>query len=472
MCKQCQLKRVGDVWPEAARIVYPKLRFVPDKYEKYTDYHNRPTAQLGEIKRLRSYNEDISRIEGEKYHFCKWCGSLHPHSYSYRHQGKFYCSRCWHNLFECNDCHTMAHLEMQQFRRSPDGMQPICYDCSTKLARCYSCTRFDDIKNITKLSVERDEIGNYVIYKLCGKCLDDGKRLCYRCGKMTHKTVSTKMKQFHYCPVCAEEMGGIQEYNYKPLLPRFQKHNLEGKVSKNAFYMGFELEMAPHNSFIPPEAMIHMLKEKVGRDQLYAMSDGSISQATNQDGMEIASHPFTWEYYKKQGYKKWDEMCLFLRQHGWKANTQGLGIHIHTTKAAWGTHQIYKLLKFVSNNRNYVQRIAQRSATHYNQYSALGPNHQKFIAKSKRNNDEGHYNAINLNNGDSGKSSKTIEFRIFQATLEPMYFHKNIEFVYACYLFTQQESRMTKWAFYEFVKNNRRMFPCLYEFMRSKLLCI
>jgi hypothetical protein len=188
--------------------------------------------------------------------------------------------------------------------------------------------------------------------------------------------------------------------------------------------------------------------------------------------MELASHPFTWEYYKSRGIHDWDKMCLFLRKHGWKASYPGLGIHVHTTKAAWGTHQIYKLLKFVHDNVHFVQQIAQRGSTQYCDYDYFSDANRKLVAKEKKSREEHHYHAINLNNGDSGHPSKTIEFRMFQATLEPLYFHKNIEFTYAVWLFTnvQPMRGLTEMEFIKFVKARRKEFPCLLDFMSTKIL--
>jgi hypothetical protein len=243
--------------------------------------------------------------------------------------------------------------------------------------------------------------------------------------------------------------------------------------------MGFELECAPFASLTSPEVMIHLLKDRIGRDKIYAMSDGSIRQATgNSDGMELASYPFTWEWYKNKGLNVFEDMCLKLREYGWGANIKGLGIHIHTTKKAWGSYQIYKLLKFFWNNKGFVQTIAQRRQTTYCNWNNIDYDNSLYIAKNKRNEGEGHYNAINLNNGDTGRSGKTIEFRIFQATCEPLYFHKNIEFVYACYLFTQKygNSGMTKANFQQFVNRRQRQFPCLHEYItiynKGECICV
>ena len=53
-----------------------------------------------------------------------------------------------------------------------------------------------------------------------------------------------------------------------------------------------------------------------------------------------------------------------------------------------------------------------------------------LVAKDKKNRKADHYATINLNSTNGREAAKTIEFRMFQGTLEPLFFHKNLEFVY------------------------------------------
>jgi hypothetical protein len=473
MCSECTNERMAEGFQAASLTTYPQLRFIPQRQVKYNDYRSDPLEYLKYIAQLRKSNNEARRqfTSGQKKCYCKWCGRLHDKRDCYEHRGEWYCGGCWGSLFECTECHTMAHTQRRTHRQNDTGDHiPVCRPCAVeKMLICYVCDMQEYRTHSHKLKGSRDEVGNYVIYNICRYCYEAGLEDCFQCGRKTHKSVSVQKNEYWFCPVCREEASGIQEFNYKPLRPRFRKGKGEGKVTPKAFHMGFELEVAPHHSFIEPEAMVHMVKDHVGRQKLYAMQDGSISQGAGVSGMEIASHPFTWEYYRKKGIHDWDKMCLFFRKHGWKASYSGLGIHVHTTKAAWGTHQIYKLLKFVHDNTTFVQEIAQRGSTEYCHYDHFYPADQKLVAKEKLNRQNNHYNAINLNNGDSGKAAKTIEFRMFQATLEPFYFHKNIEFTYAVWLFTAAKSvkNMTRISFIDFVCGRKKEFPCLTGFIEN-----
>jgi hypothetical protein len=473
-CNQCIQDRMALVFQDACLVTYPQLRFIPERYTKLDRYQTDPLEFLSFIYVLRKRNNNARRaLSGvPKKHYCRWCGKLYDATVGHEHKGKYYCTGCWSNLFECKECHTMAHSGRRTYRQNDTGGHvPVCRKCAhEKMLPCHVCDMQEYKTHSVELRGSRDEAGDFVIYNICRYCYEAGKETCSLCNVPVHKSVAVRKHEYFYCPVCAEESGGIQEFSYKPLKPRFRKGKKEGKVTRKAFHMGFELEVAPHHSFIEPEAMVHMVKDHVGRKKLYAMQDGSINQGAGCTGMELASHPFTWEHYKDKGVNDWTKMCLFLRKHGWKATYPGLGIHIHTTKAAWGTHQIYKLLKFVNDNRMFVQEIAQRGETQYCSYDYFGAVEQKRVAKEKLNRQEHHYNAINLNNGDTGTAAKTIEFRMFQATLEPLFFHKNIEFPYAAWQFTAANSvkEMVERDFRCFLDEHRREFPCLYHFLNNK----
>lgn len=480
MCFTCILRRKAEVAKKAFRVCYPKLRFVPLMYIKAGDYRKEPNYVLDKINELRSRNHRTIQYEepGTRTYFCKWCGKKEPASNTTIIDGKRICNSCLPNVFTCEECGKLSATATSKWKRDVNdigihGQKKICADCALQYSQCAQCSYFTTPDLMTSYAYKRDDVGNFVIYKMCAHCEECSSIKCDMCGEKTHKAVCTQMNHHYYCPVCTEESKGIMHFDFKPILPRFQKAPTEGKVTKNALHFGFEIELGPKNSFKESEVMCHLTKGHVGADKIYMMQDGSISQATGYDGFEVASHPFTWEFYKKYGWEDWDKMCLFLTKHGWSGDWSGLGIHIHTTKAAWGTHQIYKLLTFIDQNASFVQMVAQRGPTSYCSYSNLDTQKARRVAKFKKNRESHHYNAINLNAGDTGLASKTIEFRMFQSTLEPLYFHKNIEFVYACYRFTRETSKMRTLEFKEFVEKNKRTFPCLWECIREGgALCV
>jgi hypothetical protein len=295
---------------------------------------------------------------------------------------------------------------------------------------------------------------------------------CDSCGEVTHSRIAGGQGGRNLCPACTEEEMGLMDYYHKPLKLWFKSDEKEGTVSQSAFHMGFELEIACHSSYINVETMCHVVKEIAGRSYLYTVHDGSIRDATKCEGMEAVSHPFTWQEYKRNGIDRWDELLMFLRSKGYKADLEGIGFHVHTTKAAWGSHQIYKLLKFVYGNQKFIFNIAQREGNKHTVMNKEEFDEAVLVAKDKKNRSQDHYNAINLNTNDGMHASNTIEFRIFQGTLEPILFHKNIEFVHSCYEFTKAHTVFEMGGinhYLKFITQHRRMYPCLIEFITKEM---
>lgn len=495
-CPLCLSERLKSKIPELIDLLYPELGFVPKHISRILIRRNMTETT---IQRICDYLHSI--METNKYTmatyktsielgsnnydlvYCHACGLLVADKDCVDHSGSHYCSECWSILFVCPDCKDKNNNVWyanhgNSFRvynqTTETKTYRVCHNCIKTYQTCSMCGIGERKDLVVQYEKQKTETNHLQVARVCRSCETMYKVICSKCGGQTHKSVAHVLGDLRFgeriiCPVCYEESYGIQKYWYKPLHMYFQIGKREGKVSQNAFHMGFELEVAGTHSMITEEGVCHMLKDCIGADYIYCMGDGSIRNAAGYIGFEVVSHPFTWEEYRKEGVYRWDKMCMFLRDKGYKANIPGLGIHIHTTKAAWGTHQIYKLLKFVNNNAQFVQHIAQRGPTQYCIYQDGGSDDRKQqamqVAKEKKNREGHHYSVINLNNGDTGLASKTIEFRMFQGTLEPWFFHKNIEFVHACYKFTEHSKSMLKNKFMSFVASNRKTYPCLYEFL-------
>ena len=476
-CEPCRAKREQEAALGAFQLMYPELPFIPDRFAERFMAWKLPRHNIETIRAIQSRNEFRELEEQEKdkpkpLHFCRQCGLLVLAKDSKPIGEHRYCNQCLLDLRLCHHCGLMHRQRDCYNAVGPDNnVFHICMSCRHHYQKCYNCNVLIPIKYRFSIPYSRNDVGEKNFRVLCATCVQTQQQKCYGCGGVTYAGVSTIRGGYSFCPSCLEESAGIANYNYKPLIPRFRKAKTEGKVTHKAFHMGFELEVAEHHSLNDHQTVVHMVKEYVGRKNIYAMSDGSISGATGTNGAEFASHPFTWEYYKDKGHIHWDKLCLKLREFGWKGNTPGLGIHIHTTKAAWGTHQIYKLLKFINTNKIQIQKVSQRGPTVYNNYDYMGHDNIGIIAKEKKQNGgHGHYQCVNLNQGETGLASKTIEFRMFQSTLEPLFFHKNIEFVYALWKFTQECSlKQMGWkAFIQWLWASKREYPCLVEFINWK----
>jgi hypothetical protein len=148
-------------------------------------------------------------------------------------------------------------------------------------------------------------------------------------------------------------------------------------------------------------------------------------------------------------------------------------MHVHASKAAWGTFQIYKMMKFMYNPRNrpFLFFVGNRESNQYCKFSAKDIAGMPRLAKEKRNLSHTHYNVVNLNDKRSTgmeQGGPTIEFRLFRGTLEPLHFLKNIEFVYSMYKFTQDlgQEQCNLAGYWEYVHASKS-FPSLLEYLKG-----
>jgi hypothetical protein len=309
----------------------------------------------------------------------------------------------------------------------------------------------------------RDLENNIISYNYCSYCADRYLSRC-SCGELKHKDSRD-------CAVCKAEYTGLNDYNYKPIKQRYHIAALELKQKKSKpLFFGFELEVESGNSRLENrEVMAHLVKEKIGSRYVYCVTDGSL-----HNGIEIVSYPFTWDWYKKEGgIDKWNKLLLFLKQKEWGADKYpNCGIHIHSTKAVWTSFQIYKLVQFIYNpiNRSFIYDVAGREPNRYCQITETDTMSAVKIAKDKKNVNASHYNLLNLNN-KAGSNGHTIEFRMFKSTLEPLYFHSNIEFVQAIYNFTRDNAKkhMTDKHFLSYINGFKGQYPALIENLTMKL---
>jgi hypothetical protein len=325
-------------------------------------------------------------------------------------------------------------------------------------------------ENFKQFPIGRNDRGEITYFSLCNEC-STTFGTCDLCGDEVPEGILKIYGQQMVCPACAEAFTPVHRHAYSPLRLNFHRAIGEGQNQTNSLYFGFELEIEANGSWISArESMADLIKEKAGLDRVYVVQDGSLSH-----GVEMVSYPFTWERFKKDR-DHWTEVLQYCKSKGWESfftePGKTVGMHIHTSKAAWGTFQIYKMMEFMYNpaHRNFLKLIGQRESNQYCRWSNNDNNGLAQLAKEKKNLDATHYNVVNLNDKRSYNQSgggKTIEFRMFSGTLEPLHFFKNIEFVYALFCFTRDRSKkeMNHQDFLDYVINHRRTWPSLSEFL-------
>jgi hypothetical protein len=212
------------------------------------------------------------------------------------------------------------------------------------------------------------------------------------------------------------------------------------------------------------EHLAERVLDFMGKENVYVVHDGSLTRSP-EGGIEVVSHPMTWEFYR-ENVERWDELLAKLREWGGQAYRPGTaGLHYHMSKGAFTVFHLYKFTGFFykKSAQNFVTAIAHRHGhDRYARWNTKDSLLVKKTAKDKYNASGDRYAAINLTN------RHTVEARIFRGSLEPLLFHKNMEFLHALYEYSRDASPpdMTATKYFDYVLSQKRRFKCLIEFVK------
>lgn len=245
----------------------------------------------------------------------------------------------------------------------------------------------------------------------------------------------------------------IRNYSFKPIT-QFISMPYD---AKDVPFFGIELEVERMDK---SETSRGDMAQKIENKAWYFKNDGSLN-----NGFEIVTHPLTFSYIKHSA-KDFENALNELSNSAYNSyNANTCGMHIHISKKAFGTWQLYKFMKFFAENVPFIVAISQRKMEKLVQWANIEDNDDNTLmykAKKKEGN-SARYVAINLQN------YSTIEVRIFRGTLNFQSFMKNIEFVHALYMFTKESKIITLDSFKEYISNSCE-YSNLKKFIKLKNL--
>jgi len=245
----------------------------------------------------------------------------------------------------------------------------------------------------------------------------------------------------------------IRNYSYKPTT-EFISMPYD---AKEVPFFGLELEVERMDK---SETSRGDMAKKIENKAWYFKNDGSLN-----NGFEIVTHPLTFSYIKHSA-KDFESALNELSCNAYNSyNANTCGMHIHISKKAFGTWQLYKFMKFFAENVPFIVAISQRKMDKLVQWANIEDNDDNTLmykAKKKEGN-SARYVAINLQN------YSTIEVRIFRGTLNFNSFMKNIEFIHALYMFTKECKIITLDSFKEYISNSCE-YSNLKKFIKLKNL--
>ncbi len=370
---------------------------------------------------------------------CGVCGENHPEENTQFVAGILCCNNC---AIPCGDCGRMGTSETRRRSNLTD-----LYYCET----CYQnnfvfCTHCD--QEMTRRHAVSCDNGD--CYH--SECYDDCFHECVECGTELFRQDADYIVRGGdvFCTGCVdnddEYDSRVSDYGYKPS-PIF--FNLPDEVEK--FYMGIELEVECIG--IPMSITVDKTID-IG-SYLFCKEDGSLSC----NGVEIVSHPATFDWLNENFDKKWMPV-LDLRKQGLKSFKTGTcGIHIHMSRNAFSMLHLYKFMAFFYQNKKFVEKISQRGGEGLDRWAQIDGRANKNLAgKAKGFDGTDKYTCLNL-------TPDTVECRIFKGNLDPSKFKRNYEFLHALYMFTRECSlkKVQSYEFLEYVCSVYQTYPNLHK---------
>jgi hypothetical protein len=313
-------------------------------------------------------------------HPCSVCGGdSHDNT-----MGEHYiCESCANNYIICDDCGDLTHIDYTHLARVNGDNIYICDGCRDYYWYCEHCETY---VATSEWNADRD--------------------CCTRCAE----TINFDELDYRH----EEE---INNYTYKPK-PKFIKGDNE--VTKR-FY-GMEIEIGDQMARNGAEVIYPLLNAN-GR-RAYLKRDGSIRTG----GYECVTHPMS-----SRSLHKWidKEFTMAKKERGSCWNTDGCGVHIHVSRDSIGKLTLFKLNVLLNmlrgkNNMGFIQFFTNRTPNALNHWAKVS-NQLPFTFLESIKNGNGYtydrYVAVNQQN------DKTIEFRIFNGSIDQTVLHSYLEFV-------------------------------------------
>jgi len=364
---------------------------------------------------------------------CGDCGEEHRDTNTTA-RGRNVCDTCSNeHYFTCNDCNDLHHID-DVYNSGGDQYCESCYD--SRFTTCGDCGESVDSEDVTETQNNSN---------VCDDCIDQHYHQCELCSRYIRARETCNSRS------CRD--NNIHEYSYRPT-PYFNLAKGE-KKEKNQPFAGIEIEFECMRGNREKQA-----KDSTAENLFYVKRDGSLD-----DGLEVVSHPLSQRFISENDI--FNFTCKLKNSGARSYNTTTSGIHVHLSKNAFTTWQLYRLLKFFNDNKKFILMISQRKEEQLNRWASLSSNDRRaLLSYAKRKYQDNRYSAINM------QPSNTIEFRIFRGTLRKESILKNLEFCFAIFYFTQEktEKEMKTANFVSYINEdrNKSQYKHLIKFLSNK----
>lgn len=389
------------------------------------------------------------------------------------------CTSCAQGIYMCDSCEEVF----------TDGRG---YYVGDSTIYCESCWKEAIAQNEIELCVQcggyskPEDMLNHNGSKICEYCWDERAYECMDCGRIMFDRIDQMrwVDDEVYCSNCYNAVAVVAAYDhFIPDPPMLMLSGEKRRPDTLFFGCEFEIEMDWKKNYengYTENQLGKIMADAVppGVEWGYVKHDGSM-----KCGVEFVTHPMTEGFYKNnrkvidQMFTNWKEVGFRTDQWDDEEDRYNCSLHVHMSKAAFTSAHLYKFVRFFYKipMRRLVQAISQRAENEFAQWARDDFKFAAKLAKEKKNMSGNRYSVINLIGGHWHEhhmaDSKTVEFRLFQGSMEPKIIHKNIEFLLSVFYFTRDTSitHITQKNYFKYLRAYRNRYRNLVNFLNDEL---
>jgi hypothetical protein len=414
-------------------------------------------------------------MEGNEEFYCEHCEGQYDEDNSNVVEGISVCDHCFYE--ESATCHECGEYFFTENMKTPDNSSDLyCESCFAKThSRCESCgcmVRDEVMHNVNGEDWCENCVDEYAVTchdceqmchtedaryvgwdgntPVCEDCYCENYFTCEGCRDVYHSDDGYSNDYATYCESCFDNDSGghIHDYSYKPNPYYFKLRPDESNHNVTRLYFGVETEVETTGNYSCRDLAEWLMCSDGCADIFYCKWDSSLD-----DGFEIVSHPFTWNWMLKN--RSVFESLFDLRKRGARSyNTRTCGMHVHMSRRAFSHLQILKFVTMLYDYPLFTRTISRRTESSMNSYANVRkPEKPIELARTGRNAwDRG---ALNFMNGS------TIECRIFRGTLNPVGWFSNMEFLQSLFVFCQSHGLpdITPTNYLDWVADRPKVYP-------------
>lgn len=328
------------------------------------------------------------------------------------------------DICECKNCNSSRILSYSiHIHLGDTDIMHFCDDhcaISSGYFKCGCCGTWMNTRNEQSCTYINDVF-------ICTFCAQTEYASCACCARQElRRRMHLNMDLSFTCRYCHENSTKlIHDHSFKPFFS-FQK-----MVWENTRYLGIELEIEVKDSGDTRDKLARLIKTWLGQQPPvpdFKGRDGKIVKGRSLDklvyfkfdrslnnGIEIVFHPFTLKSFHKhfplQGFLK-----LLADNKGYIAGN--CGMHIHVSKERLSSMDLTRGRWFFYHCEPFLKRFSEREKFDYCKFEKFRPPTDPYYQEF------GHYSCLNIAN----PSCKTMEVRLFNATLDHKKFLANLQF--------------------------------------------